>query len=106
MPIKYHQVVAAVDELMQNELVEEAKQLTVGTSWGTVRCVVLLQADELINVNLGDCRAVLCEHGKVSMTTSDHIPEKMTRKSVVEGTSLVAMWMGRVQVSRLWRHSR
>ena len=70
-----HQALAAVDELMQKELLEEAKLVTGGTSWSTVRCVALLQTDELTTVNLGDGRAVLCEHGKVSLHTSDHIPE-------------------------------
>mmetsp|Transcript_40547 Transcript_40547/g.84572 ORF Transcript_40547/g.84572 Transcript_40547/m.84572 type:complete len:308 (+) Transcript_40547:17-940(+) len=71
-----HQAFAAMDEQMQEELQEEAKVFTAGTSSGTVACVALLQEDELVLVNLGDCKAVVCENGKVGTTTRDHHPDK------------------------------
>ncbi|OLP99003.1 putative protein phosphatase 2C 22 [Symbiodinium microadriaticum] len=71
-----HQAFAAMDELMQKQLAEEAKVFTAGTSSGTVACIALLQGDELVLLNLGDCRAVVCENGKVGTTTRDHHPEK------------------------------
>ncbi|CAE7826888.1 PPM1N [Symbiodinium sp. CCMP2456] len=42
------QAFTAVDELIQNELAEEAKQFASGTSSGTVACVALLKAEELV----------------------------------------------------------
>ena len=59
-----HQAFAAVDELMQTKLGDEAKLFASGTSSGTVACVALLRAEELVLLNLGDCRAVLCETGR------------------------------------------
>ena len=56
-----HQAFAAVDELMQTKLADEAKLFASGTSSGTVACIALLKAEELILLNLGDCRAVLRE---------------------------------------------
>ncbi|CAE7868600.1 ATPK2 [Symbiodinium microadriaticum] len=50
-----HQAFAAMDERMQKQLAEE---------------------DELVLLNLGDCKAVVCENGKVGTTTRDHHPEK------------------------------
>ena len=34
------------------------------------------EEEELVLLNLGDCRAVVCEDGKVTTTTTDHAPEK------------------------------
>ncbi|CAE7828144.1 unnamed protein product [Symbiodinium necroappetens] len=61
---------------MYPELVDEASLSPSGTSSGTVACVALLQEKELLFVNLGDCRAVICDGSKVSTKTVDHSPEK------------------------------
>ena len=99
-----HQAFAAVDELMQTKLADEAKLFASGTSSGTVACVALLKAEELVLLNLGDCRAVLCENGKVSTTTTDHNPEEnaLEYQRLTElGVSVEGGYVdGRVQVSR------
>ncbi|CAE6919689.1 unnamed protein product [Symbiodinium sp. CCMP2592] len=99
-----HQAFAAVDELMQKELEEEAKVFTAGTSSGTVACIALLQEDELLLLNLGDCRAVVCENGKVGTTTRDHHPDKNDdEKQRLEklGVCVEGGYVdGKVQVSR------
>ena len=66
----------AAEEHMYPELVDEASLSPSGTSSGTVACVALLQEKELLFVNLGDCRAVICDGSKVSTKTVDHSPEK------------------------------
>ena len=99
-----HQAFAAVDELMQTKLADEAKLFASGTSSGTVACIALLKAEELILLNLGDCRAVLCEDGKVTTTTTDHSPEKNKfEKQRLEdiGVNVEGGYVdGKVQVSR------
>ena len=99
-----HQAFAAMDELMQKQLAEEAKVLTAGTSSGTVACIALLQGDELVLLNLGDCRAVVCENGKVGTSTRDHHPEKNDQeKQRLEklGVCIEGGYVdGKVQVSR------
>ncbi|CAE6919527.1 unnamed protein product [Symbiodinium sp. CCMP2592] len=99
-----NQALAAMDDLMHKELEQEAKVLTAGTSSGTVACVALLQEGELVLVNLGDCKAVVCENGKVGTTTRDHHPDKNEEEKhrleklgvCVEGGYVD----GKVQVSR------
>ena len=99
-----HQAFAAMDEQMQKQLAEEAKVFTAGTSSGTVACVALLQEEELVLLNLGDCRAVVCENGKVGTTTRDHHPEKNDQeKQRLEelGVCIEGGYVdGKVQVSR------
>ncbi|CAE7720841.1 unnamed protein product, partial [Symbiodinium necroappetens] len=99
-----HQAFAAMDELMQKQLAEEAKVLTAGTSSGTVACIALLQEGELVLLNLGDCRAVVCENGKVGTSTRDHHPEKNDQeKQRLEklGVCIEGGYVdGKVQVSR------
>ena len=56
----------AVEMLMQPELAEEAKVMSSGASSGTVTCVALLQEKELLLINLGDCRGVVCESANVA----------------------------------------
>ncbi|CAE7703830.1 unnamed protein product [Symbiodinium sp. CCMP2456] len=98
------QAFAGMDDLMQKELKEEAKVFTAGTSSGTVACIALLQADELVLLNLGDCRAVVCENGKVGTTTRDHHPERNAQeKQRLEelGVRIEGGYVdGKVQVSR------
>ncbi|CAE7755293.1 unnamed protein product, partial [Symbiodinium microadriaticum] len=99
-----HQAFAAMDELMQKQLAEEAKVLTAGTSSGTVACIALLEEGELVLLNLGDCRAVVCENGKVGTSTRDHHPEKNDQeKQRLEklGVCIEGGYVdGKVQVSR------
>ena len=94
----------AVDELMQKQLADEAKVLASGTSSGTVACMALLRAEELVILNVGDCRGVLCEDGKVTTTTADHAPEKnkLEKQRLKEmGVSVEGGYVdGKVQVSR------
>ena len=66
----------ASEQRMHAELADEANSSPSGTSSGTVACVALLQEKELVFVNLGDCRAVVCDGAKVSSKTVDHSPEK------------------------------
>ena len=66
----------AVEELMHAELAGEANMLPSGTSSGTVACAALFKDKEVILINLGDCRAVVCESSKVATKTKDHSPEK------------------------------
>ncbi|CAE7710960.1 unnamed protein product [Symbiodinium sp. CCMP2456] len=100
-----HQAFAAMDDLMHKELEEEAKVFTAGTSSGTVACIVLLQEDELVLLNLGDCRAAVCENGKVGTTTRDHNPDKNDQeKQHLEalGVCIEGAYVdGKVQVSRV-----
>ena len=56
----------ASEQRMHAELADEANSSPSGTSSGTVTCVALLQEKELVFVNLGDCRAVVCDGAKVS----------------------------------------
>ncbi|CAE7243618.1 unnamed protein product [Symbiodinium necroappetens] len=94
----------AVDDMMKMQLVDEAKVLPSGTSSGTVACVALLKAEELVILNVGDCRAVLCEDGKVTTTTADHSPEKnkLEKQRLKElGVSVEGGYVdGKVQISR------
>ena len=93
----------AVEMLMQPELAEEAKVMSSGASSGTVTCVALLQEKELLLINLGDCRGVVCESAKVTITTTDHSPEKETEKQRLAETGVTVEGGyidGKVQVSR------
>ena len=66
----------ASDQEIQKDLANEARVFSTGTSSGTVCCAALLQDKELILLNLGDCRAVVCESAKVAEKTADHSPDK------------------------------
>ena len=77
-------VQAAMEELMHEELASEASMLPSGTSSGTVACAALFHDKEVILVNLGDCRAVVCESSKVATTTKDHSPDKNKLEKQVE----------------------
>ncbi|CAE7899283.1 unnamed protein product [Symbiodinium sp. KB8] len=94
----------AVEELMHEELAGEASMLPSGTSSGTVACVALFRDKEVILVNLGDCRAVVCESSKVATTTKDHSPDKnkMEKQRLNDsGVSVESGYVdGKVQVSR------
>ncbi|CAE7230931.1 PPM1L, partial [Symbiodinium sp. CCMP2456] len=57
----------AAEGCMYQELADEASLSPSGTSSGTVACVALLQEKELLFVNLGDCRAVICDGAKVTV---------------------------------------
>ena len=94
----------AVEELMHQELAGEASMLPSGTSSGTVACVALFQDKEVTLVNLGDCRAVVCESSKLATKTKDHSPEKNEQEKQRLRDSGVSVEFGyvdgKVQVSR------
>jgi len=94
----------AVEELMHAELAGEANMLPSGTSSGTVACAALFKDKEVILINLGDCRAVVCESSKVATKTKDHSPEKNEpekQRLKQTGVSMEYGYVdGKVQVSR------
>ncbi|CAE7037320.1 unnamed protein product [Symbiodinium sp. CCMP2456] len=94
----------AVESCMKQELADEASLSPSGTSSGTVACVALLQEKELLFVNLGDCRAVICDGAKVATKTVDHSPEKNSGEKYrlqQLGVSIDGGYVdGKVQVSR------
>ncbi|CAE7710575.1 unnamed protein product [Symbiodinium necroappetens] len=94
----------AAEECMYPELADEAKVSPSGTSSGTVACVALLQEKELLFVNLGDCRAVICDGAKVATKTVDHSTEKNAEEKhrlQKLGVTIDAGYVdGKVQVSR------
>ena len=94
----------ASDQEMQKDLANEARVFSTGTSSGTVCCAALLQDKELILLNLGDCRAVVCESAKVAEKTADHSPDKNKEEKqrlVNLGVNIDGGYVdGQVQVSR------
>lgn len=69
-----------------------------GVSSGACCVTALIDGDELIVSNVGDCRAVLCQAGKAEAITKDHRASEEDERKRIEDKVEPAL-----NVSILWK---
>ncbi|XP_057776801.1 probable protein phosphatase 2C 14 isoform X2 [Salvia miltiorrhiza] len=70
--------------MMEGYLKTDEEFLKQGLSSGVCCVTALIEGNEMVVSNLGDCRAVVCREGTAEAITSDHKPEREDERRRIE----------------------